>query len=75
MNEPNLNPIPPAILKARVEADRLARLLNEELPNGDELKDVWYEVNRTIRPALAAIRELEGQATSQRQQTDCAGVG
>jgi hypothetical protein len=75
MNEPNLNAVSPAIIKARVEADRLARLLNEEQPSGDELKDQWYEVNRTIRPALAAIRELEGQATARRQQADCTGVG
>ena len=75
LTTPNLNPISPAILKARAEADKLAQLLREDLPNGDEIKDVWYEVNRTIRPALAAIRELEGQTATQNQQAICTGVG
>lgn len=64
--------------RAIIEADRLAQLLREEFPSADEIKDCWFEVNRTTRAAIAEIRSAEARATGQlthTTQNEYLGVG
>ncbi|HYE76137.1 MAG TPA: hypothetical protein VEF04_22520 [Blastocatellia bacterium] len=48
-----------ALDKAKSETQRLLALLNEEQPNADELKDVWYTQGFAVRNAIAELRRAE----------------
>jgi len=75
MIKTNQNPIPASLVKAREEANKLAHLLGEEWPDGDEIKDSLYAVGMAIKRAMPAIRDLEGRSSSRNQQTICSGIG
>lgn len=78
MNQSKVTVTPDTLRKARTEADKLARLLHEEVPDGDEIKDALYRVGMTIKQALPEIRQEETKRshwTEKRVGEDCAGIG
>lgn len=76
MSEPKLSPFPESLIKARAEADNLARLLHEDLPDGDEIKDALFAVGMAIKRALPVIRALEGKGQLQHTSpNEFLGVG